>query len=123
MIPVVIFMVYEIFCIQYARAHSSARMPPSPTSRFSPPVAPPLPPQHQPPTPSRIRMAARWSVTLPILLLIAPPLAAQSEADLKRYFEGKRVVLRIDMPGTEQGVDVYPGTDRPLDYPRYASRL
>ncbi len=68
-------------------------------------------------------MAARWSVTLPILLLIAPPLAAQSEADLKRYFEGKRVVLRIDMPGTEQGVDVYPGTDRPLDYPRYASRL
>jgi hypothetical protein len=27
------------------------------------------------------------------------------------------------MPGTEQGVDIYPGTDRPLDYPRYAERL
>lgn len=27
------------------------------------------------------------------------------------------------MPGTEEGVDVYPGTDRPLDYPRYADRL
>jgi hypothetical protein len=27
------------------------------------------------------------------------------------------------MPGTEEGVDVFPGTDRPLDYPRYAERL
>lgn len=27
------------------------------------------------------------------------------------------------MPGTEDGVDVYPGTPRPLDYPRYAERL
>jgi hypothetical protein len=48
---------------------------------------------------------------------------AQTEADLKRYFEGKRVTLKIDMPGTEQGVDVYPANERPLDYPRYAGRL
>ena len=27
------------------------------------------------------------------------------------------------MPGTEEGADIYPGTDRPLDYPRYADRL
>ncbi|MBA3344916.1 MAG: hypothetical protein H0T44_06375 [Gemmatimonadales bacterium] len=27
------------------------------------------------------------------------------------------------MPGTEAGVDVYPGTPRPLDYPRHADRL
>jgi hypothetical protein len=27
------------------------------------------------------------------------------------------------MPGTEEGVDVFPGTPRPLDYPRYAKRL
>ena len=42
---------------------------------------------------------------------------------LKHYFEGKRVTLKIAMPGTEEGVDIYPGTDRPLDYPRYADRL
>ncbi|MGN6390659.1 MAG: hypothetical protein ACTHM9_00230 [Gemmatimonadales bacterium] len=27
------------------------------------------------------------------------------------------------MPGTENGVDVYPGTAKPLDYPRHADRL
>lgn len=58
-----------------------------------------------------------------LCLLAAAPLHAQSEAELKQYFEGKRVTLKIAMPGTEEGVDVYPGTDRPLDYPRYAERL
>jgi hypothetical protein len=57
------------------------------------------------------------------LVLAAGPLEAQSENDLKRYFEGKRVTLKLAMPGTEEGVDVFPGTDRPLDYPRYAERL
>jgi hypothetical protein len=57
------------------------------------------------------------------IALAAGPLSAQTEADLKRHFEGRRVTLRIDMPGTEQGVDVYPGTDQPLDYARYAGRL
>jgi hypothetical protein len=56
-------------------------------------------------------------------VLAAAPLRAQSEAQLKQYFEGKRVTLKIAMPGTEEGVDIYPGTDRPLDYPRYADRL
>lgn len=69
-------------------------------------------------------MVASWRMALlPLLLLVAAPLRAQSEAELKQYFEGKRVTLRIAMPGTEEGVDIYPGTDRPLDYPRYASRL
>jgi len=65
----------------------------------------------------------RLPTLLFLLAALAGPAKAQSEADLKRYFEGRRVTLRIDMPGTEQGVDIYPGTDRPLDYPRYASRL
>jgi hypothetical protein len=64
-----------------------------------------------------------WRLLLLPLLCAAGPLAAQTEADLKRHFEGRRVTLRIDMPGTEQGVDIYPGTDRPLDYARYAGRL
>lgn len=68
-------------------------------------------------------MLVRWLLAFPMLLSLAAPLTAQSEADLRRHFEGKRVTLRIDMPGTEQGVDIYPGTERPLDYPRYASRL
>ena len=68
-------------------------------------------------------MLARLPLAVSLLLTLAPQARAQTEADLKRHFEGKRVTLRIDMPGTEQGVDIYPGTERPLDYPRYADRL
>ena len=51
------------------------------------------------------------------------PVAAQSEAALRDYFEGRSVTLKQPMPGTEEGVDIFPGTARPLDYPRYAKRL
>jgi hypothetical protein len=68
-------------------------------------------------------MVATWRLALLSLALTAGPLQAQSEDELRRHFEGKRVTLKIAMPGTEAGVDVYPGTDRPLDYPRYADRL
>lgn len=63
------------------------------------------------------------SLTLLTLAIGAPPLAAQSEAALREALEGRRVTLKIAMPGTEQGVDVYPAESRPLDYPRYADRL
>ncbi len=68
-------------------------------------------------------MRNTWRLAILALGLIAAPLQAQSEEALRRHFEGKRVTLKIAMPGTEAGVDVYPGTDRPLDYPRYAERL
>ena len=62
-----------------------------------------------------------------ILGLLVPvsafPVAAQSEGVLRDYFEGRSVTLKQPMPGTEDGVDVFPGTSRPLDYPRYAKRL
>ena len=57
------------------------------------------------------------------LTLAAAPLAAQSEAALREYFEGRTVTVKQPMPGTEEGVDIYPGTQRPLDYPKYAKRL
>ena len=46
---------------------------------------------------------------IPALLLIAvaAPAAAQNEAALKSYFEGKRVTVRMDMPGDADGVDVH----------------
>ena len=67
-------------------------------------------------------MATRLFVAL--LLLLSPAIAqAQSEAVLRDYFEGRTVKVKIAMPGTEDGVDIYPGTAKPLDYPRHASRL
>jgi hypothetical protein len=63
---------------------------------------------------------------LPVIALLtapAPTLHAQSEAALKEHFEGRTVRVKLAMPGTEDGVDVYPGTPRPLDFSRHADRL
>ena len=66
---------------------------------------------------------SQWIVVPMLLGLFTSVLSAQSEATLKEYFEGRTVVPKLAMPGTEDGVDVYPGSARPLDYSRYASRL
>ena len=63
------------------------------------------------------------ALPLLVLLLLPPRAEAQSEAALRGYFEGKSVTLKLAMPGTEGGVDIYPADAKPLDYPRYASRL
>ena len=66
----------------------------------------------------------RSALVLGLLLPVcAFRVSAQSEAVLRDYFEGRSVTLKQPMPGTEEGVDVFPGTSRPLDYPRYAKRL
>jgi hypothetical protein len=65
----------------------------------------------------------KWLAAPLALALGAAPLAAQTETVLKEYFEGRTVSPKLAMPGTEEGVDVYPGSPRPLDYPKYASRL
>lgn len=65
----------------------------------------------------------RLHLALLASVLAAGPAVAQSETALREYFEGRTVTLRIAMPGTENGVDVYPADSRPLDYPRYADRL
>jgi hypothetical protein len=64
-----------------------------------------------------------WLAPVVAALVGALPLAAQSEPALREYFEGKTVTVKQAMPGTEEGVDIYPGTDKPLDYPKYAGRL
>lgn len=65
---------------------------------------------------------ARLSCLLAVLMVPAAA-AAQSEAILRDYFEGQTVTVKIAMPGTEDGVDVYPGNAKPIDFPRHASRL
>ena len=65
----------------------------------------------------------RWSLILMVLALNARPAVGQSEDYLRSFFEGKSVTLKIEMPGTEDGVDVYPGTAQPVDFPRHATRL
>jgi len=49
--------------------------------------------------------------------------AAQNETALRSFFEGKRVTLKIDMPGTSDGIDVKIGPGRTLDSSKLGSRL
>src|ERR1051326_655809 len=52
------------------------------------------------------------------------PAAAQDEGALKAAFEGHRVTVKIDMPGTSDGVDVHPDSRRgPLDMGDYRDNL
>src|SRR3989449_8296093 len=67
----------------------------------------------------------RATIILLLLAAAATPSAALAQSDeaLRPSFEGKTVRLKIEMPGTEDGVDVYPGTAHPIDFPRHATRL
>src|SRR4051812_11880589 len=56
----------------------------------------------------------RFLAAMITILLSAATVQAQSEAALKEYFEGRTVALKLPMPGTEKGVDIYPGNPRPL---------
>jgi hypothetical protein len=61
---------------------------------------------------------------LPLLFVLsAAVLHAQSEAVLRDYFEGRYVTVKIDMPATKDGVDVYPLSARPLDLQRYSRSI
>jgi hypothetical protein len=58
-----------------------------------------------------------------LLLALAAPASAQNEAALKSYFEGKRVTVRMDMPGDADGVDVHADAKRAIDYDKYKDNL
>lgn len=77
-----------------------------------------------------MRRSVRIGVCLCAFALVASPgalsagsgqTAAQTEAVLKKYFEGKTVALKIDMPGTSDGVNV--PIDRPFNQREYQDRL
>ena len=61
---------------------------------------------------------------LSIAIVTAPVLAQNSgQSALQNYFVGKQVTLQIDMPGTQQGVDLRVERDDPMDWKQYSGRL
>jgi hypothetical protein len=51
-------------------------------------------------------------------------LHAQTGADaIVSYFSGKQVVVNIDMPGTQKGIDLRFNKPSPMDWKEYSSRL
>ena len=61
--------------------------------------------------------------TCALLLVSALPAVAQSESELKQFFEGKSVLVKIDMPATQEGIDVFPDARRSMDMNQYSQRL
>jgi hypothetical protein len=60
------------------------------------------------------------------LAMVICALAGSAQSDpngIQRYFTGKEVVLKIDMPGTQQGVDLRFNKDEPMNWKEYSNRL
>jgi hypothetical protein len=57
------------------------------------------------------------------LLLVSRGAWAQNEAILRQAFEGRVVTVKIDMPATQRGVDVYPLDQMPVNFREVAERL
>jgi hypothetical protein len=71
-----------------------------------------------------MRLARLLTGALLLTTVTTLPLHAQDdEARLRKVLEGKRITLKMDMPATSEGVDVYPGTNRPVDYDKVGKRM
>jgi hypothetical protein len=56
-------------------------------------------------------------------LLAAVPAYSQNPTVLSQFFEGKQVTIRMDMPASQTGIDLYPGRATPIDLNSYSGRL
>ena len=55
--------------------------------------------------------------------IVALPLAAQNEDALRRFFEGRSVRVKLDLPATKDGLDVNWRQDPPANMKTYSARL
>lgn len=58
-----------------------------------------------------------------MLLGVSLPLRAQNEAALRAAFEGKLVSVKVAMPGTSRGVDVFPQQQNAVNWRQVADRI
>jgi hypothetical protein len=58
-----------------------------------------------------------------VCLASVGPVYAQGEPELKDFFEGKSVRVKMDMPATQEGIDVYPDARRAIDFTQYSARV
>ncbi len=65
---------------------------------------------------------AMQSLVLVAMAFLALALSAQNPDPLQSLV-GKQVVLKIDMPGTQRGVDLRFNQDNPMNWKEYSSRL
>ena len=56
-------------------------------------------------------------------MLMMPTFAQDPEGVLRRFFEGKQVAVKIDMPATKDGIDVQYGAPQPVNFRDYSNRI
>jgi hypothetical protein len=62
-------------------------------------------------------------ITAAVATFACAPVAGAQESALQAAFEGKQVVVLLDMPGSQQGVDIYPDRPNALDANNYGKRM
>ncbi len=58
-----------------------------------------------------------------LFILTASAVFGQSEQALRNFFEGKTVRVKLDMPATKDGVDIYVRSAPPLDFKVHSQRI
>ena len=74
-------------------------------------------------TKSLLTFLALVTLSVPAAYAQSDAAAKEREAQLKRYFEGKAVVVKIDMPGTSDGVEIVSDSGGNLKADDYRRRL
>lgn len=70
-----------------------------------------------------IGIVVGMSIGLGMTVLAAAPAAAQTEQQLRQAFEGQYVNVRIEMPASHRGVDLYPEREPAVDFRSYSARV
>jgi hypothetical protein len=70
-----------------------------------------------------VKVSAGWWKCFALALGLCCQLAGQSPEAVSSFFEGKQVTVKLDMPGTQQGVDIYPQRPQALDLKSYSGRI
>lgn len=63
------------------------------------------------------------TLSLLALAMVSRGAQAQNEAALRAAFEGKTVTVKVDMPATSKGIDVYPQESMPVNWREMAERM
>jgi hypothetical protein len=63
------------------------------------------------------------AIALLALAMVSRGAQAQNEAALRAAFEGKSVTIKVDMPATSKGIDVYPQESMPVNWREMAERM
>ena len=65
----------------------------------------------------------KLGLAIVLATLFAFSISAGAQAALQNAFLGKEVEVKIDMPATQQGVDLNFSSGQPLDWRQYSQRI